>query len=254
MKKAIKVITVVLLVCVMSVSMTGCIAIDNMRARQGWLTEDGNINLNGVIYKLLPECRFLSPVFDYETSNIYITTPDVPVLLSSFGELYDISTDGVIINRRYSDDGYYCREAEYDKIVKAIEEGYEAQGYEYSYYDFERGDEFDYIFTADEIAAVEKAMKGATVDEIAVNHSYYAEVYSYMNNLPLGQYEFSIWGEENDWYIEKNSDNYEVEVNEDVVEWELEYIKVPAKFNETFNKIMKKCVEENTVFSVDYYD
>ena len=124
MKKILKTVAVILLVCSMLFAVTGCNYIDEMRANQGFWQKDGSILFRGSEYILLPACEQLDP--EWDDAWIYITEPDVPVLLSDkFGDWVDVSENGYFILATYENGGtdlsVYCRKDKYEEIKDYIE-------------------------------------------------------------------------------------------------------------------------------------
>lgn len=130
-----------LVILLLVLGLCGCDALDAMREAQTQYGEDGSILYKGVAYMLLPESEYLSP--EYEVwEEIYVTDPDVPVLLSQaiYIERLAVSLDGNFLISM-SDQAVYCREELYDSVFDQIVNGFEvaAMQYEYSVYDEEVG-------------------------------------------------------------------------------------------------------------------
>ena len=130
-----------LVILVLVLGLCGCDALDAMREAQTQYGEDGSILYKGVAYVRLPESEYLSPEYDV-WKEIYVTDPDVPVLLSQaiYIERLALSLDGNFLISM-SDDVVYCREELYDSVFDRIVNGFEvaAMQYEYSVYDEEVG-------------------------------------------------------------------------------------------------------------------
>ncbi len=131
MKKIIKTVLVLLTVAGVLLCLCGCDALEDMRERQAFPGDNGEILWNGAVYKALPESACLY----VETDNtVYLTEPDVPVLLSIFSEtpLY-ASADNAFLES-YQTGTYYCREDQYEKMLSRIQGGVILDVVCYSYY------------------------------------------------------------------------------------------------------------------------
>lgn len=84
MKKVIKTVLVLLAVVGMLLCLCGCTGLENMRKNQAFSRENGEILWNGAVYKALPESEYLFVDTGYFDDTVYLTEPDVPVLLSVF--------------------------------------------------------------------------------------------------------------------------------------------------------------------------
>lgn len=184
MKKIFKRAMTLVLAAALLCSLCGCAALDALRESQAYYDDNGNIVWNGSTYKLLAYSDPLYPEVDY-SSEIYITEPDVPVLLSLFYalDLLNPSTDG-----KFLEDGqynYYCREDAYDEITARLQEGFEPEivCYFYDVYDEETWEykEKNYQLTADQIAAIELVV--TTVEPVSYNETGMYPDYDYILNI-----------------------------------------------------------------------
>ncbi len=156
--KQIKRIAALTLILVQLFLLCGCNALDQMRETQAFY-DVGKINRNGVIYQLLPSCEELNPPADL-TSIVYVTPPDVPVLLSRLlaNEQLWLSTDGNFLISLY-DDNIYCRQEMHQQMSQRIREGFtpEVVCYSYETYDEETDDvsEDTYILTDEQVEVIE---------------------------------------------------------------------------------------------------
>ena len=154
MKRIFAVFLVVCLLC----SLSGCVALDEMRKSQAFLQADGDIVWQENTYRLLPEAEELFPELNYE-NQLAVTAPDVPLLLSVF--LFEkqcfASKDGKFL--QLLDGELYCRADAYEEISRRLREGFEPEIYCYFYdvYDEENWDftEEKYVLTAEQVQAVE---------------------------------------------------------------------------------------------------
>ena len=112
--KKIKIIIPLLLLALL---LSGCGALDEMRAQHALNYDDGTIVYNEKTYKRVENSNIkISDYFSVEWGkNLYITAPDVPVLLSQFTIVKHqpyINTDFTVI----IDGDYYVREDLYQDI------------------------------------------------------------------------------------------------------------------------------------------
>ena len=136
---------VLALATVLCLSLCGCDELETMRSEHGVWQEDGSILWNGAVYRKLENTLSMGEFdFTYSYVTIYVTEPDVPVLLSTmFGEAMDVSADGTILEHydyRLAEERttWYCREDVYDEMVKELENGVNLTTYLYYYWDYEK--------------------------------------------------------------------------------------------------------------------
>lgn len=170
MKKFRKLLAVGCLLCLVLPLLCGCNALDEARKKQAFYDEDGNILWNGTVYKLLPKGEYFSPEIHYgEGNDVFVTKPDVPVLLQdSFCEEWLIADEeGVLLENyrdyNYGDYRYYCREDRYEEIAKRLEEPFQGDMvcYRYYFYDEEKGEYVDAIYrlTDDQWGVLKKILE-----------------------------------------------------------------------------------------------
>lgn len=263
MKRTAKILAAIGLIIILCVSMTGCMKIDKMRERHGYIDEKGNIVVNGEVFIALPYCEYLAPeiegyygsVFQSSDYIVNITDKDVPVLLSGFtGEKCHISKDEMYLVREvfdeyhgYYGEQYYCHEDIYDKIYSAIEAGYSPDGYKYDYTDWSDEDnnwDKEYILTDAQVNAINEVLSTvATMDELpfeveSYDYKYFVEIKSFTEGMPFEKYEMDIYEYESGYYI------YKSQWNEDETEWLYDDIyRVPKSLEKTFDEITAKTKE-----------
>ncbi len=100
----------------------------------GYITENGDVTLNGAVYKRLPNVRrsdAFSPCYDETVRKVYLSEENQPSLL-----FYLLDGSGVILENPYSKETvnseFYCREDRYDTVLKWINEGAEYTHYGYT--------------------------------------------------------------------------------------------------------------------------
>ena len=121
MKKTVKRIILLLTIFSLSLCLCGCDALDKMRQNQGFWGENGEILWNGAVYKELPSDEYLYVNQD-DITIVYVTEPDVPVLLSVFERGYYPGEDGLFLSGAGK---YYCREDRYQEIQERIYEPFQ---------------------------------------------------------------------------------------------------------------------------------
>ena len=164
--KQLKRFLLVILCLAMCVSLCACSELDEMRAHQAFMQEDGTLLWGGEVYKSLPSFeRELMLSFDYEFDAINITDLDVPVFLSnrirktvaySYG-------DGLLLEDiNQWTGGYYCREDRYEEFLAAVLMEAPMTKCYFEYYD-ENHNEVYYILSDEEMATIEAAFEASTV-------------------------------------------------------------------------------------------
>lgn len=153
-----------LLLCVIALSCAGCVELDALRACHGiWKDEaQTTLELNGETYKKLPTNNYFE-IWEYANENVFVTTEDVPVLLSEqFGTRMNLSKDHIIMEGYWNEmdqSAYYCRADKYDEVVKQMVEGVSLDLMIYSFWSFETGEDATYTLTAEQKNAVETVLK-----------------------------------------------------------------------------------------------
>lgn len=144
----------------------GCQALEDMRAVHAVWQEDGSILWNGAVYRKL-EFGGSDPELDvsYDYTTIYITEPDVPVLMSEvFGDGMDVCANGALLEYYdYAEGGYvlYCREDVYDQTMAYLENGIKITTYYYEYYDYEAQQSMPYYLTEEQKNTIQRILATA---------------------------------------------------------------------------------------------
>ena len=156
MKRAICLIAVF----VLCVSLCGCGVLDDIRATRAVYTDEGNIQLKGAEYKLLPQCKELTPDFNVYT-ELYVVPSDVPLLLTSMmGEYLDISDDGMFLsNYTGAEELLYCRADVYDSVYHRIINGYDLSVCAYWDYDYYTGEDIPVVLTQQQLDAIRQVLE-----------------------------------------------------------------------------------------------
>lgn len=116
MKRTLYRCLAVLLLLAMACSLCGCQELDEMRESHAILQEDGSILWDEKIFLPLPE-ENIPAYLDYDYMQyIYVTEPEVPVLLSTVmvEDILILSAGGNYLNS-INDDALYCEKSYYEK-------------------------------------------------------------------------------------------------------------------------------------------
>ena len=155
---------VLALATVLCLSLCGCQELEDMRTAHAVWQEDGSILWNGAVYRELELSDSNQELdFTYDCITIYVTEPDVPVLLSEMiGDGMDICADGTLIkfydyrnDYRYT---LYCREDVYDEVVKKLENGVNLTTYLYYYWDYEKQTSVPYYLTEEQSKTIHQVL------------------------------------------------------------------------------------------------
>ncbi len=242
MKKLIRISALILSVLLLCSVFTGCNRLHEMRQAHATKKEDGNIVLNGNEYKYVPFASRTS-LFNFDlvpSSDIYVTEPDVPVLLSE--NFYEnsgaVSEDGkylYIYNVDYNSVPY-CRADEYDNLIERLEAPFEPEvlAYHYYYYDTELGEQVsgNYILSPEEKSAVEEVL-ALGVTERVENYEEH-EVYSYCHLYECS--EDLIFNRSSVYGIEYHNGRYSVMKDPDGTV--TERYRIPLELESVFQNIM----------------
>ena len=176
----VKRIIAILLLCLIAIGCAGCAELDQMKADHAiWKNESRTeMEWNGITYKRLPACPDLE-ILEYRERSVYVTTADVPVMLSAqFGDRLESSADEMLLQSGWFENDmpfYFCRADQYDAMHKLITEGAEMTKMSYSYWNFEDEGMVTYSLTAEQMQAVESVLKTTPV---LANYDTYEEYYS----------------------------------------------------------------------------
>ena len=123
MKKTTRYMLVILSLLLLCVTMTACNPVPEMRKNHATWNEDDSISYNGKTYRQLPPHDTFSPIIDAGSDTVWVTEPDVPVLLSRMmGEHFYSCQNGDFLTDN-SESGIYCDSEIYDDMVQSIEAG-----------------------------------------------------------------------------------------------------------------------------------
>lgn len=176
MKRWVRILASALTVLALCGSLCGCVALDEARAGHAFWTEEGHIRLGESVYKKLPSYWALAPLMREDTTPVYVTEPDVPVLLrEQYGSYLRCSKDGVFLQGFFAEQVYFCREDRYAEVLSQIEAGFLPDSYGYSFFDYDpetgTSEEVFYQLTAAERAAVDNVLNTVTPQTFSINDS-----------------------------------------------------------------------------------
>ncbi len=191
MKKYLRILSALCLVCLLIPTLCGCAMVDELRESRATYDGDGNILWNGTVYKKLPINEDFCPETNH--SEVYVADEDVPVLLlSTYGDqMLTADKEKLFLEHNsYMDERYelapvyYCREDRYDEFFKKIRYGFpiETVCYHYGYYDEEKMEyiEKEYHLTDEQRSTIEKIM--TTVKPTQSGEGWYLD-YEWMVSL-----------------------------------------------------------------------
>ncbi len=258
MKKILQKTVLILVVCVLCVSLGGCGALEEMRARHAKWGENGSVLYDGTEYFPIEipienwDGAHLS--IDYLADPVRLTEPDVPVLLSSFlPELLHVGADGIFL-QSYETATVYCRADYYDEITNKLRNGFETVGYCYEYpvYDEEwiyRKDQI-YRLTDAEAAALDAVLTtgtAASIPAITENmYDYRAKIMRCDESMIFQEYLVDVYCLNGSYFVSSfdNGTGY----------W---WIWVPEEYNAVFDsmlKVQKERYEEEMSWYEDNYE
>lgn len=173
MKKILKRCLALAVVLCLMLPLCACSgALEEMRSNQAILQDDGTFLWNGITYKRLNHNGYLSPVMDMERT-IYLTLPDVPVLLceTEFSSQLIPSLDGRFLEYHGAYDFiyYYCRQDEFDAMEQRLSQEFVPEKVCYHYYTMDKDgwnyEEKIYILTQEQQDALTLVM--TTVEPVS---------------------------------------------------------------------------------------
>jgi len=226
-KKKIKGIALVSLLCVVVTAITGCFSLQELKDKQAYFDEEGNICVGNYKYIAIGDAEDLYPDF-YNCDLVYFSDNEIPLLLTpEMCPSYTRSGDGIFLD---GDKGYYCREDKYEEVVSALSKGHVAKGYKYTYFDYEEGTNKERILTDEEKEAIDEIF--STVKKKQFNEYYcLANVFSYpdADMTYLTRDEFDVVKKGKNIYLLK----YDEEKDQ---EW---FYKVPDNKKHIFDDVIK---------------
>lgn len=257
MKKILRIFTLATILLLQCFLLSGCDALDELREKQAYYTEDRKIVYNDAVFVLLPENELLQPVYDYSADcQLNITGKDVPVLLSSMlseRTLY-MTEDGIFLcgyDDTRNGNIVYCREDKYDEIVARMKEEFKPTKacYFYNIYDTETYENSGghYVLSDEEFSAVKEVMITTTASNLPSNayieYDYTISLELCSEDLLFRKYAMDISLLDNQYYIIYHSEDDTTSI-----------YTVPDSYNEIFSNILKDGMEAEINYHMEYED
>ncbi len=234
---------------VLCLSLCGCAELDKMQAAHGVWVDDKTVEWNGNTYTLL-EGYWTDLSINYG-ETVFITDPDVPVLLSQvMGEVCTVNNTGTLLSC-YIDDIWlgesgeriYCRSDLVEWLEDAFINGYELETFQCEYWDDTVGEACLYTLTDEQVQAVNTVLD--TVDPFAVE-DYYPSDYSSVTLYGYSAY--CLFMEQIGWIDQIDGCYYIFRENEhEGYGWNEDCYIVPAELNTIFASIMDGRYKDNPV-------
>ncbi len=251
MKKTVKIVALISIVCIMMSTLSGCSFINDLREGKVVVDEKGDLFYkNNVYIKLDKDCEELYFDYDFNTEQeMYISKEEEPVLYGFFkSDFCSLSRDKLLIED--FEGNIYCREDKYDSVVEKIENGFTPEKYMYTYEVYKEGSFLDYEWEEkiryltdsdfEKIDEVFEKVHPITNGSNMISNSYYCvEMYGCTEDLLFRKYAFDIFYLDDKYYLQTEDEYYNPLVYE-----------VPAKYNKDFKKMIKEYVDS---FDEMYY-
>lgn len=162
--KNIKRILAIVFCLIICFSLCSCNYIDELRSKQAFYDESGNITFRDEVYITLPSCENLK----YYTEGYgRVTTEDVPVLLSdNYGQSFSFNKDLSLL--RISQGNYYVREDLYDEYYKVVSSKPPLDRYcisgQRDAHETEKTEYFEIVLSNEAKQAIDDALQGQKVE------------------------------------------------------------------------------------------
>ncbi len=269
MKKMKRVLAVVC-AFVLCLSLCGCRELDEMKANHATWMENGYILWNDYTYIPLystDEAVYYEYVEDLnwdDSEVIYVTQPDVPVLLSEMmGTNGYTGAGGLLLEvngydyppsmslhdtMEYDYKNYiYCRADMYNWTVEALQSGYEIQDYGYYFYDYDTGYVKRGTLADAQRQAIEDVLKNVTpIKDTNGDHYIY-----YDQSLTITAYSMAHLFSQGIGELYYNNGTYTLEYSYYDEEYNRydEFYDIPEKYTALFDELFDKLgIQRNVVF------
>ncbi len=228
MKKTLKILALVLCVGLICTAFCGCVDLDELRAKHAVYNDDGTLLLNEKTYYPV---NFQADGMNLSVSNydtmVYVTPPDVPVLLaSSMGDYYEINESGSII---FNGSTMFCVEELLEKVGQIVEGGYKPFGYVCYGFNEKTYEDERYKLSEVEKSAIEKVIKHGEQQKVPSGVEFTFEgcisIYSYEEYELFERYDFDICVLEEKYHI--------VDYNASII------YNVPEELNDVFSELLE---------------
>lgn len=249
MKRIVKVIALISVICIIVTMFSGCNLISELRENRVFLNENGDLVHKDAVYKKLENSDELHFEYNYaDERTYYVLKKDEPILYGPLSSRFcDISADKIFID--YYDEGIYCREDKYEYVKERIKKGFIPEKYIYTY-DVEIDsdgwfDSFTYetkihymtdfdMKIINEIFAHSRVLSNSS--DFGYNNDYWVEIYECSEDLLFRRQSFDILSLDGKYYLQKWYNN------------EVLVYEVPKAHNKTFEKIIKDYVDSENLF------
>lgn len=242
MKRNVKSVLVLLTVVGMLLCLCGCTGLENMRKNQAFPGENGEILWNGTAYKTLPDNEYLYVEMSDHLDVVYLTAPDVPVLLSStFSEsqLYT-SEDSTFLWKSETDD-YYCREDRYEEILSRMQKEFVPDVVCYSYKEYPETEY--YTLTKEQVETIDLVLQNTepTVlgDGMYLEWDYYIDLQAYSADRLFCRDSTDISVSGTTYYLHQYTDEQE------------QVFTVPEAYSQVFAEITRAYIEEMAAYEAE---
>ena len=248
MKKNVKRILVLLVALSLVFVFCGCDGLDEMRNAQAFSNVDGTITWQGNTYKLLPSRTYFNPDISNSTP-VFVTEPDVPVLLSTmFAEKTFYATmDNKILVSTYGETTHYCIDSEYDAMCERLRAPFEPEivCYQYGFYNEETGyyETRYYTLTQEQVDAVNLVIE--TVEPTVLSDGMYIDTWY---AIRLEECSKDMLFRKDAMHISYSGSTYYIEL---YTPMESTLFAVPAGCNAIFDEIFKAYLEGEGYFKPD---
>ena len=243
--KKLKSLLCIFIIVMLCFSLTGCNYIDEMREAQIHYDNEGNLVYNNKKYIILPQCEDFSPQRTYD-KTLYITEPDLPVLLNGFlGDDAYLTLNNQFIFSTGDNTSYYARIDIYESIITRIESGnyFDKYCYNNSYYDVDTNEYVSKkIRISDEISdAIDYIITGEPLEEVDPSLLYkyqIMDIYAMSEDELFNTHFATIYKTEKCIYIADYNDNA--------------YI-VPNEYNEIFTELIDEKLSQKSQYKLYIY-
>lgn len=252
MKKYLKLCLAFVLSLVICLSFCSCNALDELRAAQAFFDKEGNIIYKGNTYVKFDNLNSdVSAVIPYY-NEIYITKPDVPLLLSTVikeGQGW-INESCTLIEISDYESNYYILESkidEYDKILKNLE--FTDMYFEYVSVD---DDGYKYELVSDRVkTAINRALKENKLSKYSLYDCYNSfYLYECDKQITFSGREYAVAV----FSTDDTNENFEFAVSVD--EETQSCYKIPDEYQKDFKQLYdkKEAYWTNDYENYEYYD
>ena len=216
MKKTVRIIALISIICMIMSMLSGCLFIDDLRESKIVADKNGNLRYKNKVYIMLGDNQGdLYFDYNYSTENtLYLMKEEEPVLYGYFNDEYcELSRDEILIQD--FEGNLYCRKDKYDSVIDRIENGFTPEAYMYTYEKYNDTSLFDYSWEQKErylndsdLEMINDIMTNVTPitngSYMLDNSDYYVEIYGCSKDLLFRESVYSIFYLDNKYLIHKS--------------------------------------------------